>query len=116
MSKINILTIPPDVHGVGKYRILDPFKFIGDNYSNEFHVDISMNVEDNDEIFKKYDIVVFHSFIHQNSHEHNLERIKKLKSQGIKVVMDIDDYWSVDITHPMYHQIKKMKYHVKKLN
>jgi glycosyltransferase involved in cell wall biosynthesis len=107
MSKINILTIPPDIHGVGKYRILDPFKFIGDNYSDEFHVDISMNVENDDELFKKYDVVVFHSFIHQMSHEQNLERIKKLKSQGIKVVMDIDDYWLVDFTHPMYHQIKQ---------
>ena len=106
MSKIRILAIPPDTFGVGKYRILDPFKYIGDNHADEFHVDISMNPDDNDELFKNYDIVVFHSFIHQTSHEHNLERINKLKSQGIKVVMDIDDYWTVDHRHPMYHQIK----------
>lgn len=106
MSKIKILAIPPDPYGVGKYRILDPFKFIGDNHADEFHVDISMNPDDNDEFFKNYDIVVFHSFIHQTSHEKNLERISKLKSQGIKVVMDIDDYWTVDHRHPMYHQIK----------
>ena len=106
MSKIRILAIPPDTFGVGKYRILDPFKYIGDNHADEFHVDISMNPDDNDELFKNYDIVVFHSFIHQTSHETNLERINKLKSQGIKVVMDIDDYWTVDHRHPMYHQIK----------
>ncbi len=106
MSKIRILAIPPDQFGVGKYRILDPFKYIGDNYTDEFHVDIVMNADDNDEFFKNYDIVVFHSFIHQASHEKNLERIGKLKSQGIKVVMDIDDFWSVDHRHPMYHQIK----------
>jgi glycosyltransferase involved in cell wall biosynthesis len=106
MSKIRILAIPPDTYGVGKYRILDPFKYIGDNYSDEFHVDIITNVEQNDEFFKNYDIVVFHSFIHQSSHEDNIERIKKLKSQGIKVVMDIDDYWAADQRHPLYHQIK----------
>jgi glycosyltransferase involved in cell wall biosynthesis len=106
MSKIKILAIPPDTYGVGKYRILDPFKYIGDNYSDEFHVDIITNVEQNDEFFKNYDIVVFHSFIHQSSHEDNIERIKKLKSQGIKVIMDIDDYWSADQRHPLYHQIK----------
>jgi len=115
MSKINILTIPPDVHGVGKYRILDPFKFISENYPDEFHIDISMNVDNNDEIFKNYDIVVFHSFIHQNTHEQNLERIKKLKSQGIKVVMDIDDFWLVDFRHPMYQQIKDNEISRKKI-
>ena len=106
MSKIRILAIPPDTYGVGKYRILDPFKYIGDNYSDEFHVDIVTNVEQNDEFFKNYDIVVFHSFIHQSSHEDNIERIKKLKSQGIKVIMDIDDFWVADQRHPLYHQIK----------
>jgi len=59
MSKIRILAMPPDQFGVGKYRILDPFKYIGDNYGGEFHVDISMNADDNDEFFKNYDIVVF---------------------------------------------------------
>jgi glycosyltransferase involved in cell wall biosynthesis len=115
MSKINILTIPPDTHGVGKYRILDPFKYIGDNYSDDFHIDISMNVENNDDIFKNYDIVIFHSFIHQTTHEENISRIKKLKSLGIKVIMDIDDFWSVDFRHPMYEMIKKNEIPRKKI-
>lgn len=106
MSKIRILAIPPDTYGVGKYRILDPFKYIGDNHAEEFHVDIALNPDDDDNLFKNYDIVVFHSFIHQTTHENNLERISKLKSMGIKVVMDIDDFWTVDHRHPMYHQIK----------
>ncbi len=37
MSKIRILAIPPDTHGVGKYRILDPYKFIGDHYEYELN-------------------------------------------------------------------------------
>lgn len=106
MSKIRILAIPPDTYGVGKYRILDPFKYIGDKHAEEFHVDIALNPDDDDNFFKNYDIVVFHSFIHQTTHENNLERISKLKSMGIKVVMDIDDFWTVDHRHPMYHQIK----------
>lgn len=115
MSKIRILAIPPDSHGVGKYRILDPFKFIGDNYSDEFHVDIALNAENNDNFFNGYNIVVFHSFIHQTSHEDNINRIKYLKSQGIKVVMDIDDFWSPDQKHPMYHQIKQNELPKKKV-
>ena len=78
MSKIRVLAIPSDSHGVGKYRVLDPFKFIGDNFSNDIHVDISFNAPLEDNFFKDYQIVVFHSFIHQTNHEDNLARIKSL--------------------------------------
>ena len=106
MSKIRILAIPSDVHGVGKFRILDPYKFIAENNSEDVHVDISFDVPDDNNFFLNYDIVVFHSFIHKAPHEVNVSRIKWLKSNGIKVVMDIDDMWFVDQRHPMYHQIK----------
>ena len=115
MSKIRILAIPSDTHGVGKYRVLDPFKFIGNNHSEDVHVDIVMHLEDDDKVFNNYDIVYFHSFIHMVSHERNLERIEWLKKQGIKVVMDIDDFWNVDQRHPMYHQIKNNKIAEKKV-
>jgi glycosyltransferase involved in cell wall biosynthesis len=109
MSKIKVLAIPSDQYGVGKYRILDPFKYIGENYSDEIHVDISLNVNNDDSIFLNYDVVVFHSFIHQLPHEVNVERVKWLKEKGIKVIMDIDDYWSVDQRHPMYKIITSRK-------
>ncbi len=107
MSKIKILAIPSDNHGVGKYRILDPYKYIGENHGDEFHVDISFDVPNDDKFFEDYDVVVFHSFIHKTSHEDNVKRIEWLKSKGIKTVVDIDDLWSVDPKHPMYQQIKQ---------
>ena len=91
MSKLKVLAVPSDNHGVGKYRILDPYKFIGNHFSEDIHVDIVFTVEDNDEIFNDYDIVVFHSFIHKLPVERNLERISWLRNKGIKVVMDIDE-------------------------
>jgi glycosyltransferase involved in cell wall biosynthesis len=109
MSKIKLLAIPSDNHGVGKYRILDPYKFIGNHFSDDVHVDISFNVEDNDSVFLDYDVVVFHSFIHKLSAEKNLERIRWLRSKGIKVIMDIDDFWNVDQRHPMFGQLKANK-------
>jgi len=115
MSKIRILAIPSDAHGVGKFRIMDPYKFIGDNFMDECHVDISYNMEDNDELFEPYDVVVFHSFIHQTTHESNVNRIKWLKNKGIKVIMDIDDLWFVDQRHPMYHHVKTSKIGEKKI-
>ena len=59
--------------------------------------------------FLNYDIVVFHTFIHQTNHDENINRIKWLKAKGIKVIMDIDDMWFVDQRHPMYHQIKSSR-------
>jgi glycosyltransferase involved in cell wall biosynthesis len=115
MSKIKVLVIPPDTHGVGKFRILDPFKFIGDNHSDEIHVDFSFNLPNSDDSFIGYDVVVFHSFIHQLSHEENIKRINWLKTNGIKVIMDIDDMWFVDQRHPMYHQIRLNKVGEKKV-
>lgn len=115
MDKIKILVIPSDKHGVGKYRMLDPYIYLGDNYNNEFTVDIIFDVANSDEEFKNYNIVVFHSFIHKEKHEDTLNRIKWLKSKGIKTVMDTDDYWLVDSKHPMYQQIIKNNIHKKKI-
>jgi glycosyltransferase involved in cell wall biosynthesis len=88
---------------------MDPYQFIGDNHSDDIHVDITYNADNNDEYFLNYDIVVFHTFIHQTNHEQNIGRIKWLQSKGIKVIMDIDDLWFVDQRHPMYHQVKASK-------
>jgi len=109
MSKIKILAIPSDKHGVGKFRMMDPYKFIGENYTDDIHVDITFNADNRDEYFLNYDVVVFHTFIHQLDHDTNINRVKWLKSKGIKVVMDIDDLWMVDQRHPMFHQIKNSK-------
>jgi glycosyltransferase involved in cell wall biosynthesis len=107
MSKIRILAVPSDSHGVGKFRILDPFTYIGDNHSDEIHVDIVFDVPNSDDYFSNYDIVVFHSFIHKRNHEENLKRVGWLKENGIKVVMDTDDFWRVDQRHPNYETFKK---------
>jgi glycosyltransferase involved in cell wall biosynthesis len=109
MSKIRILAIPSDTHGVGKYRVLDPYKYIGDVMSDDIHVDIAFDVENKDSSFDNYDIVVFHSFIHKGSHELTVNRIKWLKTNGIITIMDTDDFWRVDKRHPNYDGIVKSK-------
>lgn len=115
MSKIRILAIPSDKHGVGKYRILDPYIYIGDNFKDDFHVDIVFEVPNDNKYFENYDVVIFHSFIHKTTHDENVKRIKWLKENGIKVIMDIDDYWHIDNRHPMYNQFKQNKVGEKKV-
>lgn len=107
MSKIRILAIPPDSHGVGKFRIVSPYIYIQENYPDDFHIDIKTDVENKDEVFKDYDIIVMHTFIHNKlSPDDNINRIKWLKEQGKIVIVDFDDYWDPGMRHPMYLQAK----------
>ncbi len=107
MSKVRVLAVPSDKHGVGKFRIIDPFTYIGDKHSSDVSVDLVFDVPNRDDFFDNYDVIVFHSFIHRTSHEENVKRIKWLKSVGKTVVMDTDDYWRVDQRHPMYETFKQ---------
>lgn len=108
MSKIRILAIPPDAYGVGKFRITNPYSHLQEHHGDEFHVDIKTNVPDDDREFDDYDIIVLHSFIHNTvSFERNVERVIQLKSQGKIVIVDIDDFWTPDMRHPMYQHIIK---------
>jgi len=107
MSKLRILAIPPDSHGVGKFRIIAPYTFLQENYPDDFHIDINPNVEDDDKSFDGYDVVVMHTFIHQKTtNDRNLERLEWLKKQGITVIVDFDDYWAPDFRHPLFQQVK----------
>lgn len=115
MSKIRILAIPSDEHGVGKYRITDPYTYIKNNYTEDFTVDVMMEVPISDNFFKNYDVVVFHSFIHKTSHEDNIKRINWLKKLGIKIINDSDDFWSIDQRHPMFAQMIRDETNKKKI-
>jgi glycosyltransferase involved in cell wall biosynthesis len=115
MSKIRILAISPDEYGVGKYRILDPYTYLKNNYKEEFEVDVVFEAPNNESLYKNYDIVVLHSFLHKTSHEHNLFSLEKLKKSGVTIIVDIDDLWSVDTSHPMYHTIRVHKLGEKKI-
>ena len=48
MEKINVLVLPSDQSGVGKYRSVDPHVKLQNMYPDEFHIDIDYqpNVDD----------------------------------------------------------------------
>jgi len=116
MSKIKILAIPSDTYGVGKFRILNPYSYIQENYSDDFHIDINLNVPDEDEIFRNYDMVIYHSFIHSSApFERNLYRLQWLKKNGIITIIDNDDFWETDFRHPLHQQIIKTNAHKQRI-
>lgn len=78
-------------------------------YPDDFHVDIDYNPKINDPNFwKKYQIVHFHRNI-GNNYEHTPQLIKTLRSMGIVVIGDIDDYWLPTKEHPLHSLILQDK-------
>ncbi len=109
MSKIKILVIPSDRTGVGKFRSLDPHIFLQNLYPDDFHVDIVYEPPVNDlEYFKQYQIVAYHRSIGPDF-DIALDLIKKLNSEGIVTVCDIDDYWMPGKEHPIHDIIRVHK-------
>ena len=107
MSKINVLVLPSDRTGVGKFRSVEPHTFLQQHYSDEFHVDIDYEPKVNDEKYwKKYQIVHFHRVIGSN-YEQSPLIIKQLREWGIVTIGDIDDYWQPGKEHPAYELVKK---------
>ena len=112
-QKINVLVLPSDTTGVGKFRSVDPHVFLQNMYPDDFHVDIDYQPNINDiNYWKKYQIVHVHRNIGQDYNQTPMI-INFLKSLGIKVIVDLDDYWLPTIDHPIYHLITANKIHEK---
>jgi glycosyltransferase involved in cell wall biosynthesis len=104
-KKIKILFRPSDLSGVGHFRSIWPAQDMQKNHSDKFDIKINNNPNYDDiESLKKYDIIHFHrEFGPQGKTE---EFFKELRDAGVKLIMDIDDYWAPSPSHPMYHAAK----------
>jgi glycosyltransferase involved in cell wall biosynthesis len=116
MSKINVLVVPSDRFGVGKFRSIEPHIFLQNKFPEDFHVEIDLNPPLNDlNFFKKFQIVVYHRSI-TNDFEKSFELVETLKSLGIITVCDMDDYWNPTKDHPIYDVIMYNKINEKIVN
>jgi glycosyltransferase involved in cell wall biosynthesis len=78
-------------------------------YPDDFHVDIDYEPRINDvNYWKQYQIVHAHRSIGQN-YDIVPQLIRQLKSLGIIVVVDIDDYWLPTKEHPIHQLIVNHK-------
>lgn len=116
MQKINVLVVPSDRTGVGKFRSVDPHIFLQNLYPDEFYIDIVYEVPYHDENFwKKYQIVAFHRSIGPDF-DQAFQLIPKLQKMGIKTICDIDDYWMPGKEHPIHDVIRFNKINEKITN
>jgi glycosyltransferase involved in cell wall biosynthesis len=112
-EKIKVLVIPSDKTGCGKFRSVEPHVYLQNMYPDDFHVDIDYEPKINDmNYWKKYQIVHVHRNI-GNEYDNTPKLIETLKSMGIVVVVDIDDYWLPTIDHPIHGIILQNKIHEK---
>jgi glycosyltransferase involved in cell wall biosynthesis len=108
-EKIKVLVLPSDRTGVSKFRSVDPHVMLQNTYNDNFHVDIDYEPRINDpNYWKQYQIVHVHRNIGQ-IYEHTPQIIRNLKSMGIIVIVDIDDYWLPTIDHPIHRIIVQEK-------
>lgn len=105
-EKIKILFVPSDRQGVGHFRSIWPAQELQKNFSDEFDVEINHSPDVNNiDYLSKFHIIHFHR--HLGDYQIQDDLANKLKERGIKMVMDIDDYWVPPDTHPMYEAVKK---------
>jgi glycosyltransferase involved in cell wall biosynthesis len=120
MNKIKVLVSASDRSGVSKFRSVDPHLKLQELYGDDFFVEIITAGTDgfnwDDENFiKGFDIVHFHRALPmvkdgqlQPAYNDDAKNIfDKFKKHGVKIVMDLDDYWMVSMDHPGYRQIKE---------
>jgi len=113
MSKIKVLVLPSDTTGVGKFRSIDPHVMLQNMYPDDFHVDIDYQPKLNDvNYWKQYQIVHVHRNI-GHSYDNTVNIINFLKSNGIIVIVDLDDYWLPGKEHPIHQLIVQDKIHEK---
>jgi len=101
MSKINVLIHTVDSAGVAYFRSNSCSVKLQELYDEDFNIEINQQVNWNDlEYLKRFQIIHFHRTLCDFEQMHILVAV--LRSNGIKLVMDIDDYWLLPPTHPAY--------------
>jgi len=107
-NKIKVLFVASDLAGVGHFRCIWPAQEMQKNNKDEFDIEIAHLPDYNNfEYFAKFDIIHFHREL--GSLENMPTFFKKLKERGVKLIMDIDDYWLPPTTHPLHLMITKYK-------
>jgi glycosyltransferase involved in cell wall biosynthesis len=107
-EKIKILVIPSDKSGCGYFRSVQPHKFIAENYSDKFKIDIIYELPQDqplDKFLQQYDILHIHKQL-----DKECKVISLAQFLGLKVIVDVDDYWDLGNDHPMSLSAKQQNW------
>src|SRR5574343_141126 len=116
MNKIKVLFYNKDIAGVNYFRTETPAIALQKYHSDIFDVEINPNINFNDpnviNYLRTFNIINYHREFHPEVNI-MLRLTQELKMFGVKFVVDIDDYWCLDKTHPLYGLAKERKIHEK---
>lgn len=88
--------------GVEKYRILEPNLYLSKHH--DFPIEILHgNIQES--TFNQHKIIFAHFSVAQNSTI--VAQLKQIQKNGMKIIIDVDDYWEVPSTHSLYGFIKQ---------
>ncbi len=107
MSKIKILVSVSDNFGISLYRVKECHIKLQELYPDDFDVDImhgSLIDWNNINKLKEYQIIFAHGQFVDSQHMSQL--VAQLKAHNVITIIDVDDYWDLDVTHPIYHIAK----------
>lgn len=115
-EKIKILFFNKDIAGVNYYRTLTPAMQLERDHSDKFHVviDSDINFDNYDEALrylKTFQIIHYHRYIIPST-QGMIQLTRDLRANGTILVMDIDDYWMLDKSHPFYSTASKNNLHL----
>lgn len=113
-DRIKILFHNRDAAGVNYFRTNTPAVQLERDHSDKFNVEINSELNFNDpatiEYLKGFHIIHYHRQLISGSV--NVVQLKNvLKEAGVTLVMDIDDYWMLDKTHPFYRASLDQRMH-----
>lgn len=98
--------------GVGKYRLLDPHIKL-----SEISKDFEVHFGDDQDLVKlskkeiDFDLLFVHSSIAPDPNR--MKTINVIRNNGVKIIVDVDDYWILDTKNPISKSIRKNEYHKK---
>ncbi len=103
-KKIKLLVVTPNKTGVGYYRSIKPHTYLDEFYNEDIEISIVENPPYSDINFGLgFDIVHFHS-IEVRFYDSLIIKLEQLKKEGVKLVMDLDDYWILPTHFPQYNE------------
>ncbi len=111
-SIVKVLICPSDVQGVGHFRSIWPAQNLKRYHSDgvDVRIDVSPNTGDV-EYLSQFDIIHFHRAF--GPYENSESLFGELRRRGVKLIMDIDDYWMPPPTHNLHPLIIADKLNLK---
>jgi len=114
-EKIRILFYNLDGAGVNYFRTLTPAMELDRNHSEDIFVEINNQIDFNDpktiDYLKSFNIIHYHRQLAGDIRQ-MIVLAEELKRNGIKLIVDVDDYWFLDKNHPYYGMSVEKKLHI----